>query len=125
MFCNSADSVGLSDGGNTGDTGNTRSSVIRELDRSRDNIDTGTVPVINIDEDILGDLDELAAMMNQKKIMNNARDDLDFDTDVIEITMDSEIPSSFGHYYGYNRRSPVRHRPHHQRYPYLLSYYYQ
>lgn len=84
-------------------------------------------PTLNIDENLLKDLEErVRSMLNTKE--TGVKEDLDFDTDYITITMDEPpVPRSYGHFYGNVERRPYyqrlinpyhEHKYYHRRYPY-------
>ena len=93
-----------------------RSSQPVRINEFDDDNDSGAPPAINVDKDLLKDLEsEIMSMLaEQEENKDDSIDYLDFDTDVITITMESDIPTSAAwNHPGIRdvRRRLVRHRP--------------
>ena len=73
-----------------------RSSQPVRINEFVDDNDSEAPPAINVDQDLLKDLEtEIMSMLaDQEDNKDDSIDYLDFDTDVITITMESEIPTS-------------------------------
>ena len=93
------------------------SQTVRINEFDNDDNDGAAAPAINVDEDLLKDLEtEIMSMFaeQEEEKIDDSIDYLDFDTDVITITMESEIPTSAAwNHPGIRdvRRRLVRHRP--------------